>query len=220
MQSNQHLLRQLYFKLLIAGAILLVYGFLCQVIPVYFFWESKSAGYGLLLLGLGVMARQKRQTIKSGSKRIAYLVVLVLSIFMFVGQVGFHIAVRTSDAFEATQAYFLTSGDSLKKELGNIEGFSFSSSGSVQATSTHKGQVSTAHLNIIVKGTKAYKVYTVDLINDGATGKWEVFHLWVFVQIKRLNGEFHPYLHFVRQYINVVVEEFLNDIRSNKFYVF
>ena len=57
-------------KLVIATAIILVYGYLCRILNLYFFWESKAIGWTLLAVTLILLLIQRINWKKTVDRKI------------------------------------------------------------------------------------------------------------------------------------------------------
>ncbi len=161
---------------LITGIALLVYGYLARMLPVYFFWESKTFGWIFLVMALigflgGIIRSRRQQGKKTIWAKLGFwflifgLAILPIVVFMM----------KTSDAYE-TATDFLRSDEEIKKEIGTIKGFGLIPTGGVSTTSINGSESGRAEFNLTVRGTKKYKDITVSLVKTPETG-WRVVSL-------------------------------------------
>ena len=156
------------------GIIFLIYGFLSRIIPIDLFWESKSLGWALIFIGLisliyaGIEKREKEN-----KKTILNKIGIGFICFMLLIQVILIITIPNTDAYEASKQY-LTQSTELKKEIGEITGFGLIPNGSLSIQTDSNGKTGNANLNIIVKGTKAYKSVNIGVFKDYGED-WKVY---------------------------------------------
>ena len=142
--------------LIVTAFTLTVYGYLCRVLNVYFFWESKTIGWTLVLAAVisCIVERIKQQ--KQQSKK-------TLSNKIWVGLIGFVLFMESllfftlphSDAYAAAKQFLFTNGD-IKSQVGNVTGFFLVPVGGMAISSNAEGESGAADLTIVVKGTKKY----------------------------------------------------------------
>ena len=162
--------------ILFIGAILLIYGYLCRILKINFFWDSKAIGWIVLFIALLSylfdLLRKRRQR---GKKVIWVTIGICVLIF---GLVILPIAVfmlKTSDAYDAAIEY-LKSDPKIKDEIGNVKGFGLIPTGSVQTTTINGVESGNATFEIIVRGDKKYMDVTIDL-EKTPTKFWTVIYI-------------------------------------------
>jgi hypothetical protein len=150
--------------ILVAAVIFLIYGFLCRIIKINFFWDSSDIGWILLFVALllyWINLRKKRR--EQGKKTIwmsigIFLLYLGLGVLPVVG-----ILMRNSEAYHAATEY-LKADINIKTEVGNVKGFGLFPGGEVQETTINGVKSGSARLAIIVKGSKKYMDVIIDLV--------------------------------------------------------
>lgn len=160
--------------LLIAGLAFIFYGYLCRLVGLYFFWESKSIGWTLLFIGIiGLLANrikikkpEKRQTVfeKIGIGFIAFGL-LIQAILMAI--------VPNSDAYASAKTY-LANDPNLKTEIGNITGFGLMPTGGIQKSTDSDGTYGNAEINLTVKGDQKFKDLTIYVVKYVDSPDWKV----------------------------------------------
>ncbi|HEX9511696.1 MAG TPA: hypothetical protein VF939_14500 [Puia sp.] len=158
---------------LAVGIILIVYGFLCKVANIRFFWESSAFGWNLIFIGAILLLAQQIKKRKSvGKNTILMKIGIGVLVFILVIQVILSIVVSNSNAYIAAKNYLL-SNDSLKNEVGHIDGFGLIPSGGIAVSADSAGETGTAEINLIIKGSKKFREATVFLVKEKKTN-WEV----------------------------------------------
>jgi hypothetical protein len=161
--------------ILIASGILLFYGYMCRWLEVYFFWDSKSIGWILLMIGgicylidnIEIRESQNRRTIWN---KIA---IGLLSFILAVVTV-FSVSMRLfSDAYQVATNY-IVNDNFLKEELGTINGFSIITSGSIQTETNSEGEFGFAVFELTANGDRKFKDLTIQLIKNPENPFWKV----------------------------------------------
>lgn len=108
----------------IFGILLLIYGYLCRLFSIYFFWDSKYVGWlgvlsAVLLFLIDIRMARIRQR-----QNIFLVRVVVAIIVIFLALEGSVIVwLKTSTVYdEATE--LIRSDDMIKTQVGDIRGFS------------------------------------------------------------------------------------------------
>ena len=149
--------------ILIIGAIFLIYGYLCRMLNIDFFWDSKTIGWIVLVIALLFYWIDLRKTRRRQGKKIVWVTtgicflvfgLLILPVVVFM--------LKTSDAYIAATEY-LKSDPKIKDEFGDVNGFGLIPTGSVQTTTINGAESGSATFELIVKGDKKYKDVTINL---------------------------------------------------------
>lgn len=139
---------------LTVSLVLLAYGYLCRLIGINFFWESKSLGWAILLIGLiGLLADRIDIKDNENKKTLLEKIGIGLLVFILLVQCILVAVIPFSNAYESTKTY-IKNDDSLKKELGEIQGFGLITTGGIQKTTDSSGEYGNAEINLTVKGEK------------------------------------------------------------------
>jgi len=146
----------------IFGILLLMYGYLCRFLNIYFFWDSKYFGwlgiaFGILLLLIDIRMARIRQ-----KQNIFFVRVFVAVIVIFLAiEGGAIIWLKTLTAYKNLKEVILMDG-MMKTELGEIRGFNLIPGINIidiiKVPSTE-----TLNFNITVRGQRAYKELEVTI---------------------------------------------------------
>lgn len=156
------------------GIILLTYGFICQIVPINFFWESKSVGYVLISLGLVGLLISGIEKRKANSKKtiLNKIGIGIISFMLFI-QAIIIVVIPKTDAYNVSKNFIINSNE-LTSEVGKINGFGLFPVGGISIQKDSKGEKGNATINLIIKGEKAYKSVTV-LVHKDYGQDWEVY---------------------------------------------
>ena len=161
-------------KLILAIALILfLYGILSRLIPVYFFWESLSLSWFILLVGLisilvlkiGKKKINKERTTghKIGIGMICFIMIVQIVVFVFL---------QSSEALKITKKDLIYN-EEIIDELGEVKGFSLVPIGNFKFTSNLEGKSGIVNLRVIVKGEMGFKTVAVKAIKD-SDSDWRI----------------------------------------------
>jgi hypothetical protein len=159
---------------LTVSLVFLSYGYLCRLIGINFFWESKSLGWAILLVGLiGLLS--DRIGIKDDEKKKALPEKIGIGFLVFIlfVQCILVVIIPFSNAYESAKTYIKDS-DILKHELGEIQGFGLIPTGGIQKITDSSGEYGSAEINLTVKGEKKFKDIVVYVIKTADSPEWKV----------------------------------------------
>ncbi len=152
--------------ILITGVILLTYGYLCRILKIYFFWDSKTIGWTVLFIALLSYWIDLRRTRKQRGKKIIWVTLGIF--FLLFGLVLLPVVVfilKTSEPYGAATNY-LKSDPGIIDEIGNVRGFGLIPTGSVQTTTVNGVESGYAIFELIVRGDKKIMDVTIELEKD------------------------------------------------------
>jgi hypothetical protein len=159
---------------LVVSLILLVYGYLCRFIGIYFFWESKSLGWAILLIGIiGLLSDRIKSKDDQNKKSIGEKIGIGLLVFILFLQCILVAVTPFTDAYESTKDY-IKNNDTLRRELGEIRGFVLMPSGRFQKTTDSNGVYGNAEINLTIKGEKKYRDIVVYVAKSTDSPDWKV----------------------------------------------
>lgn len=160
--------------LLTSGLILIIYGYMCRAVGLYFFWESKSIGWTLLLIGI-ISFLLDRIKFKKEDKRKYLLEQIVIGIicFVFLIQTILLTVIPFSDAFAVSKTY-LQNNSNIKNEIGTVTGFGLIPTGGIQKSTDSQGESGNAAITLTVKGDKKFKDVIIYVIKRPDTTAWVV----------------------------------------------
>ncbi len=158
---------------LICALILLIYGYYARSASINFFWESKSFGYALLLIGVISLLVDGIRIRKSKNKKAIWNKIGIgFIVFILVVQVILIIVIPNTIAFRVAKDYIKHNYE-LINELGEIKGFGLIPTGGIQINKNSNGEQGSASINLIIKGQKKYKEVTV-FVNKNVDSGWKV----------------------------------------------
>ena len=159
----------------IIGILLLIYGYLCRFLSIYFFWDSKYFGWlgivsAILLLLIDIRMIRVRQ-----KQNIFFVRVMVAVIVIFLALEGSVIIWLKNSAAYANLTESIKTDDVMKAELGGIRGFSFVPGINIIDIINAPSSESLTFV-ITVRGQKAYKELEV-VIGTAASPEWQVLSM-------------------------------------------
>jgi hypothetical protein len=158
----------------IAALLLIVYGYLCRVSGIYFFWESKTIGWMFLFVALiGLLMQrikmkqmiQKRSTIEKIG--IGFIMFALLMKILLLAITPF------TDAYAVAKKHLLADR-ALQAEIGTIQSFSIVPLGGIRKSSQGGKDSGSATITLILKGEKKFKEVTVFITKHEDQEEWMV----------------------------------------------
>jgi hypothetical protein len=147
----------------IIGLTLLIYGYLCRILKIDFFWDSKVIGWIIFFIALlSYWVDLRRTRIQHGKRIILVTIGICILVFGLVLLPVVVFMLKTSDAYDAAIEYLKTDSN-IKDEVGNVKGFGLIPTGSVQTTTINEVESGNAVFEIVVRGDKKYKDVTIEL---------------------------------------------------------
>lgn len=141
---------------IIATLFFLVYGYLCRLFGLYFFWESKSIGWVLFWLSGIFICREVIKQKKIRNQKTLLLKILTgLFIFVILVKAVLFFVIRETTAYKKAVEYIKTNG-SIQAYVGTINGIFLEPYGSIQMSESSQGTSGSADLHFVVKGSKKY----------------------------------------------------------------
>ena len=135
---------------------LLAYGYLCRIIHLYFFWESKTLGWIMLFVSIISILRQRIKENKIKNKKsLSERIFIGISIFiLFIKTIIFVVTPQTK-AYKSAKEYLFSDKEVLSK-VGQVNNIFLETTGGLSISSNSEGETGQANLNFIVKGTEKY----------------------------------------------------------------
>lgn len=141
----------------IIAFLLLIYGYLCRLLNIYFFWDSKHFGWIMMATGLmGFFIDLKK--ILQAQQKSTFLPRLFIGVLIVAfGIAGGGIALlKSSKAYQEEIENIKTNG-LLKSEIGDFRGVSLFPSGRGFLDFAYNVNSDPATFTITIRGTHAYK---------------------------------------------------------------
>jgi hypothetical protein len=158
----------------IIGAILVIYGYVCRMVGIYFFWDSGTIGFFFLLLALIAFlftVYQRRKLQKKGT--IWAKLGIGFFSFLLFGLIILLSVFRTTGAFHAATD-FLSQDEGIRNEVGEVTGFGMITQGEISTQKRNGVEYGTASFNFTVRGTKKYKDINIKLTKN-PNSAWKVY---------------------------------------------
>jgi hypothetical protein len=161
----------------VIGLALLIYGYLSREFEMYFFWDSKTFGWVLLIIGLFFYLLDLNRSRKSQGKKTIWVKIGIFLIpFWFALATFLIFDFRESEPYKTATDY-LKANSQIKDEVGNIKGFGLIPTGSMQTTSINGAESGRATLFLTILGDKKYKDIDVNLRKTPETD-WTVISVY------------------------------------------
>ena len=160
--------------------LLLIWGYLCRLFSIYFFWDSKHFGWILLaiaFMGFFIDLRTSRMVQKKNIFWVRVGIAIIVLWFAAAGSVFY--AIKTSDFYPGLfESIKKDSG--IKSETGDIYGYSLIPTNLGILNMVSRNPSATASFVITVRGKMAYRDVKIILRRGGITG-------WYVDQIRSLS---------------------------------
>jgi hypothetical protein len=140
----------------IIGILLLIYGYLCRLLSIYFFWDSKYFGWIGIISGLLLLLIDIRLTRLKQKQNIFFVRVFVAVIVIFFAvEASAIVWLKTSTAY-VSLTESLKTDQAMDAEIGNIRGFGWIPGINILDLLTAAKSESLT-FKITVRGQRAYK---------------------------------------------------------------
>jgi hypothetical protein len=160
--------------LLVAGLVLMGWGYVCRLVPVYWFWEARWLGWELVIFGvIGTLSKLIRQKRVSQVVHIGEVVGRVLLVLFIVLQVIVGVSIPRSDAYVLARNKVMNDS-ALARQVGVIQYCLFVPQGSVNLTTGHGGSFGGATFIFLIKGSRQYVDVDVTLVKRPGGGTWVI----------------------------------------------
>jgi hypothetical protein len=172
----KHLSKFTRFTLAIA-LVLLLYGYLCRAVGINFFWESKSLGWSILLIGLiGLLSDRIKVKAEHDQKTLLEKIGIGLLVFVLLIESILMAVIPFSNAYEAAKRH-VKNNEALQTELGPIHGFGIIPTGAISKSSGSSGEYGNAEINLTIKGEKKFRDVVVFVVKTADSPDWKVVSL-------------------------------------------
>ena len=168
-----YLLTKTNQKLVIATITILLYGYFCRLLNLYFFWESKAIGWVLVLITLIFLLRQRINWKKTiNRKTISEKIGIGFLVFILLIQTVLFFVMPQTNAYKSAKN-FIKTDNTIFNEVGEVTGITLLPNGGMSVSSNSQGEQGQADFNFIVKGTNKYKDYNLQVEKDFDT-EWTI----------------------------------------------
>ena len=157
------------------GIILLIYGYLCRILKIYFFWDSKSFGWIFLIIGLMFYLFDLNRTKRRKGKRTFWVRIGIGIIIFFLALCGAIIFEfkYNSEPYQVAIDY-IKSDSVIKTEIGDVTHFGLIPTGAQTITTINGDEYGKAVYYITAIGSKKTKDVEIKLEKTPET-IWTVY---------------------------------------------
>lgn len=162
-----------FTKLFLAlGLLLIAYGYICRCFEIYFFWESKYIGWGVLLIGIiGLFTHSIKIKKEKNKSRIVENIGIGM-IVVILATVPLSYIIFPQLAVYPLATKYLYTNKELQSEIGDLKAYTLLPKGGYEEGDNGGSIHGSAVFTFIVKGEKKYKEVQV-FLNLGSYG-WAV----------------------------------------------
>ncbi|TKS57200.1 hypothetical protein [Mesohalobacter halotolerans] len=155
---------------------LILYGYVARQFNIYFFWESKAIGFGLLLITIAKFIMDDISARRENKMHLIsfYLILGILCLSIFI-KVLFAFIIPNSEAY-ASATKLLKTDLNLINQIGEINSISYFAKGNLETRTDENGTTGSADLFLLIKGEKKYVEKNV-LMSKKPEEKWEIIEM-------------------------------------------
>lgn len=144
----------------------LVFGYLCRIVGLYFFWESKTIGWTLLFVTIISILLERIKSKKTDNKKmLSEKIFTGLAVFILLIQCTLFFVIPQTDAFKSAKQFLLTD-KTIASQVGEAYDIFLVPVGGISMSSSSAGQTGQADLNFIVKGKNKFKDINLQLVKE------------------------------------------------------
>lgn len=160
----------------ILGFVLLLYGYASKFIGIYFFWESKSLGWlVVLVLSIIILSKDvKTRKLKKSPTVGGYIGIGLISFILLIKAILI-ISIPISDAYSNAKTQ-LKEMESIVVQTGEIQGFSYRTNGAFSYSSNGTDEYGSLDMTIIIKGEAKYIEKDI-LIEKTPKFNWQITYM-------------------------------------------
>jgi hypothetical protein len=160
-------------KLILVTAAFLLYGYLCRLLGIYFFWESKTIGWVLFCASVIFILRDRiKQKKQLQKKTLPEKIGIGLFVFIIIMKGVLFFATPKTSAYAAA-INFIKTDPRIQNSTGRVESVFLVPMGGISMTTNAQGTAGSADLNFIVKGSEKYMDLNL-LVNKDFDTDWQV----------------------------------------------
>jgi hypothetical protein len=160
-------------KVIIATIAFLLYGYLCRLVGLYFFWESKTIGWALFWVAvIFIMRDRMKQKRLQNKKTLIEKIGIGFSVFIILIKGVLFFVTQQTTAFESA-TNFIKTNQEIRNKVGTVKSIFFVPFGGMSMTTNSQGSAGQADLHFIVKGSERYIDLNLLLDKDFETD-WQI----------------------------------------------
>jgi hypothetical protein len=145
------------------GIPFLIYGYLCRLLNIYFFWDSKHFGWILIATGLmGFLIDQRKARLAQRRNIFWVRIGIGIIIFSFAIAGSAVIMIKSSYSYQDTIEQ-IKINNQMKNEIGDVRGFGLIPSGPGIISLVYGTKPGTSTLIVTVRGEKGHRDIEIKL---------------------------------------------------------
>ena len=157
--------------------VFLIYGYLCRIVGLYFFWESKTIGWTLLFVTIISILIQRIKTKRLVNKKtLSEKIFIGITVFILLVKSIIFIVIPQTDAYKSAKQFLMTD-ITIADEVGEVHDIFLVPVGGMAMSSSSAGQTGQADLNFIIKGKNKFKDINLQLTKELETN-------WTIIETK------------------------------------
>lgn len=151
----------------------LFYGYLCRLVGLYFFWESKTIGWTLFWIAMiFILCDRIKQENLQNKKILIEKIGIGFSVFAILIKGVLFFAIQQTAAFESA-TNFINTNPEIKTKVGTVTSIFLVPFGGMSLTTSSQGSAGQADLHFIVKGSERYIDLNL-LLNKDFETDWQI----------------------------------------------
>jgi hypothetical protein len=150
----------------IIAFLLLIYGYLCRLLNIYFFWDSKHFGWIMLATGLMGFFIDLKKILEAQKKSSFVPQFFIAVIVVTFGIAGGGILLLNSSKPYQDAIESIKTDEVIKSEMGNIKGVGLFPSGTGFLDFAYKAGYGPSTFVITVRGSKTIKDVEITLYKN------------------------------------------------------
>ncbi len=144
----------------------LIYGYLCRIIGLYFFWEAKTIGWTFLLITtISILIQRIKTKTIANKKSLSEKIIIGIIVFILLIQSIIFIVIPQTDAYKSAKLFLMTD-KTISNEVGEVTDIFLVPIGGMSITSSSAGQTGQADLTLIIKGKSKFKDINLQLAKE------------------------------------------------------
>ncbi|MBS1511602.1 MAG: hypothetical protein JST86_12220 [Bacteroidetes bacterium] len=160
-------------KIIIITTSLLLYGYLCRLAGLYFFWESKTIGWTLFWLSIIFIFRDRiRQKKEQHQKTIFEKIGIGVAVFVMLTKAVFFFAIPQTTLYE-NAVHFIKSNPAVINKTGPVKSIFTVPYGGFSMTTSSQGTAGSADVHFVVKGVDTFIDIHL-LMNKNFDTEWQI----------------------------------------------
>ncbi|MFT3679370.1 MAG: cytochrome c oxidase assembly factor Coa1 family protein [Ferruginibacter sp.] len=143
-------------KVIIIALAFLLYGYVCRLAGIYFFWESKTIGWTSFWIAVIFILRDRIKIKRVQNKKtLLEKIGIGFSIFVIIMKGILFFATQQTSAYDIALTFIKTNPE-IQNRVGKVNSVSLIPLGGMAMTTNAQGSAGQADLHFIVKGSKKY----------------------------------------------------------------